>query len=41
MAIKVMKCMYCMGTGKKNDDTNTPKKKCPYCLGKGTQEVQV
>jgi hypothetical protein len=30
-----------MGTGKKNDDTNTPKKACPYCNGKKTQEVQV
>ena len=41
MAVKVMTCMYCNGTGKKNDDKSTPKKPCPYCNGKGTQEVQV
>jgi DnaJ-class molecular chaperone len=41
MAVKVMICTYCMGTGKNNDDKSTPKKPCPHCDGKGTQEVQV
>lgn len=38
---KTVKCVYCMGTGKKNDDKSQPQKQCPYCLGKGTIQVQV